>query len=190
MRFQTMVVTDQRQLPPVIVNNPVKTEGTDYIFESKEFREMKFHCYWLKEVFRQRDSRFLTLLDEARECNMGTEARMILQAASRKPLTDEARQRMVFLHPHRETARVGNAKRNDMLTGVATKFTAVDTIYDNEIKSEIKDRVELELERLEREIELKVGSVVMTNHTSGPFKNSTPGVVTGFTPENNPISNQ
>lgn len=120
--IQLVITGDFFQLPPVTRGN----EEAFFAFESQAWQQCIEHTVTLSQVFRQRDDRFVKLLNEMRQGQISTTATQILASLSR-PLPAHDGILPTELFPLRVDVDRANAARMAALPGSVHRFTARDS---------------------------------------------------------------
>lgn len=120
--IQLVVTGDFFQLPPVTRSG----EDMFFAFQSEAWRQCIQHHVMLSRVFRQRDDRFVTLLNEMRKGWISPSAAQILGSLSR-PLPEHNGLLPTELFPLRAEVDRANAVRMAALPGSVRRFVALDS---------------------------------------------------------------
>lgn len=180
--IQLVVTGDFFQLPPVTRAG----EEAFFAFESDAWRACVERTVTLSRVFRQRDDRFVALLDEMRRGELSPAAAQVLAGLSR-PLLPAHDDSLVptELFPLRAEVDRANAARLGALPGTAHRFTARDAgPAPLEKRRRLLDNMfavaELELKR--------DAQVMLVKNVSETLVNGSVGKVLGFCPEPSPAA--
>lgn len=177
---QLLLIGDIQQLPPVAKNDEwqMLSEYYDspYFFSSHALRETSFFTIELKKVYRQSDTRFLSLLNAIRENRCTTDDLKTLNSRYIPELKPSSDNGYIRLTTHNAQAQRINQRKLDELTTRSYKFKA--TIEGNFPDYSYPTDLELEL---------KKGAQVMfvKNDISGMhrYANGTIGHVTNISHE-------
>ncbi|CAL1710116.1 unnamed protein product [Somion occarium] len=170
--IQLLVTGDFFQLPPV---TQARQEPI-FAFESAAWAKCIDHIVILKEVFRQKDSHFVDLLNEMRKGTISQQARETFKSLSR-PLTFNDGLLPTELFPLRTEVEKSNASRLKSLTGTSHFFVA----RDSGSAPEDKKRRLLENMVAQGKLELKKDAQVMLiKNMDENLVNGSVGRVLGF----------
>lgn len=173
--IQLVVTGDFFQLPPVTRSG----EETFFAFQSEAWKACIEHTVTLSRVFRQRDDRFVTLLNEMRRGEISLSAARILASLSR-PLPDHAGLLPTELFPLRVEVDRANAARMAALPGSVHRFLARDSgPAPSDKRRRLLDNIfavaTLDLKR--------DAQVMLVKNVSETLVNGSVGKVLGFCPE-------
>lgn len=173
--IQLVVTGDFFQLPPVTRSG----EEAFFAFESEAWKECIQHTVTLTRVFRQRDDRFITLLNEMRKGEISSSATQILGSLSRQlPQNDGLLPTELF--PLRVEVDCANAARMGALSGSVHRFVARDS---GPVPPEKRRRL-LDNMFAVATLDLKRDAQVMlVKNVSDTFVNGSVGKVLGFCPQ-------
>lgn len=173
--IQLVVTGDFFQLPPVTRAG----EDVFFAFQSQAWKECIEHTVTLSRVFRQRDDRFVTLLNEMRRGEISSTATQILASLSR-PLPDQDGLLPTELFPLRVEVDRANTARMAALPGSVHRFLARDSgPAPPEKRRRLLDNMfavaTLDLKR--------DAQVMLVKNVSETLVNGSVGRVLGFCPE-------
>lgn len=173
--IQLIVTGDFFQLPPVTRAG----EDVFFAFQSQAWKECIEHTATLSRVFRQRDDRFVTLLNEMRKGEISSTATQILASLSR-PLPDHDGLLPTELFPLRVDVDRANATRMAALPGTVHRFLA----HDSGPAPPDKRRQLLNNMFAVATLDLKCDAQVMlVKNVTETLVNGSVGRVLGFCPE-------
>ncbi|RXW21685.1 hypothetical protein EST38_g4179 [Candolleomyces aberdarensis] len=118
--IQVIITGDFFQLPPVTRSGSVK-----FAFEAELWSESIKYMFNLTKVFRQRDQRFIDMLNEMRFGNLSQQSIQEFRKLSR-PIHYEDGMEATELFPLREDVERSNTSRMSRLSTEEKRFTAVD----------------------------------------------------------------
>ncbi|KAJ2918646.1 hypothetical protein MD484_g1770, partial [Candolleomyces efflorescens] len=118
--IQVIITGDFFQLPPVTKSGSVK-----FAFEAELWAESIKYRFNLTKVFRQRDQRFVDMLNEMRFGNLSPQSIAEFKKLSR-PIHYEDGMEATELFPLREDVERSNTSRMSRLSTEEKRFTAVD----------------------------------------------------------------
>jgi hypothetical protein len=163
---------DFLQLPPVPERGQPQTE-TKYAFQSQAWQMAVRHKVVLRQVHRQRDERFVNLLNDLRRGVYTDAARTLLTSRVNVPLS-----RPVRLYSRRVDVAQENGAELARLPGELIRYTARDTCKFEQYREQLDKFC-----NAPAQLELKVGAQVMLlknlSVTDG-LVNGSQGVVTSF----------
>ena len=187
--LQIVFVGDFYQLPPVFRAD----EGvTKFIFESPLWKQIVQETIELKQIVRQSDPVFQTILNEARIGELSEESIAILKGRQGLPWNKLAI-KPTLLFSRRAEVDIVNERNLKALTSERKVFK-VETVYgaDHTVDDVPKPEVQRALDNLDKnapyknELVLAVGAQVMLlknkNHDSLGLMNGSRGVITSFDP--------
>ncbi|MEZ5071286.1 MAG: AAA family ATPase [Bacteroidales bacterium] len=147
---QVLMIGDLHQLPPIVKEEEWQVLRNHYpsmhFFEALAFRKERMVCIELDRIFRQRDDRFIGVLNHLRD-NVATEEDIALLNSHYRETTDEE---AIIITTHNRTADGINRKKMDALPAGPTFFEAV-------IEGDFPEK----LYPLPERIELKPGARIM-----------------------------
>ena len=150
---QLLLIGDMQQLPPVVKGDEWellrKFYDTPYFFSSQALRKSDYVTITLQYVYRQRDEKFISILNKIRDKQVDEETLALLNERH-KPDFNPGDDNYIILTTHNAKAKAINDKKLGALKGKKERFTA--TVAGN--FPEYMYPTELELE-------LKVGAQVM-----------------------------
>lgn len=174
---QLIFFGDLFQLPPVVVGEEekhrFKTEyESPYFFSSKEIREVDLEVFELRQVYRQTERRFLSLLDAVRTNEMDEE--LLEDINTRHKPNEPQEEGTIILTARNATADEINKKKMDELPTISKTYYGTQTGDFN-----------LKLLPVEMSLVLKVGAQVIfvKNDADRRFVNGTIGKVVELLPE-------
>ncbi len=175
---QMLFIGDLRQLAPVVKDDEreiLKTRyDTPYFFSAKVMQQASFVTIELKQVYRQADQQFISLLSQIRTNTLGEASIELLNRCCRPDFEIPEDEEWIFLTTHNSTANAYNSDRLARLGGKIQNFTA--SISGNFPESSYP---------ADACITLRTGAQVMfiKNDTTGrhEYYNGKIGKVTGFT---------
>lgn len=172
--IQIVATGDFFQLPPV-------TPGSDsqFVFESGKWREVIQQTFNLTQVFRQKDSAFVTMLNEMRYGKMSPETVRAFARLERTPSLPE-NMTPTELFPLRRDVDRANQSRLDAIESEVRVYTSLD---GGSLQGEFRERV-LENFLAPRHVHLKKGAQVMLIKNLGEsLVNGSIGTVVDFLDE-------
>jgi ATP-dependent exoDNAse (exonuclease V) alpha subunit len=150
---QLLMIGDMQQLPPVVKGEEWellrKFYETPYFFSSRSLLKSSYITITLQHVYRQRDEKFIRLLNKIRDKQVDNETLAMLNERY-KPDFNPGDDNYIILTTHNAKAKTINDKKLGALKGKKERFTA--TIYGNFPEY---------MYPTEPELELKVGAQVM-----------------------------
>lgn len=170
--IQIVVCGDFFQLPPVlkeaderVLSQLYPELGRGFAFKSKYWDICNFCVVLLKDVVRQTDLRFSTILNEVRLGNKSCIS-YIEKGASK----EEIYEAITLCGTNKQANKINDTEYN--------KIDDREKIYYSEIKGEIQESDKM----VPDELKLKIGVRVMTlvNDYKGRYSNGSFGTVTGF----------
>lgn len=175
---QMLFIGDLRQLAPVARDDEweiLKTRyDTPYFFSAKVMQQATFVTIELKQVYRQADPQFISLLSQIRTNTLSDASIGLLNRCCHPDFEIPEDEEWIFLTTHNSTANAYNSNRLARLGGKTQEFTA--SISGNFPESSYPADVC---------ITLRTGAQVMfiKNDTTGrhEYYNGKIGKVTGFT---------
>jgi ATP-dependent DNA helicase PIF1 len=194
--IQVIFSGDFYQLPPV--GNSQEIETCQFCFESELWNLLfpKENIILLKNIFRQKDEKYLKILNEIRNGKMYRSSLNLLLENVNKKRPDDIQP--TKLYPRRNKVDLFNQIEMDKLTGESRIFTMqqildlpLSPLQQVEKSKYSVDQINRELQYIEnsllmnKNVELKVGSQVMcTINTETPdgyqLCNGSRGVITSF----------
>ncbi len=174
---QILLIGDLYQLPPVLDKELAKHYAelyeTRYFFSAKVFEEAKFHSFTLTKNFRQKDEKFMSLLNRIRNNNVSDDDLRLLNTRVDPELAEVWRD-SIRLVPTNAAADAVNHSRLSKLPGE-------EFLYQATIKGEYDRRSYPADENLI----LKVGAQVLMikNDPGGRWVNGSIGRVVELTPD-------
>ena len=173
--IQIVITGDFYQLPPV----PDKGKPVNFTFEAECWSEAITHTIELRQVFRQKDDRFSTMLNEMRNGKMSPGTIHTFQNLSRQPKVP-AGITPTHLYPRRFEVEQANKRKLEQLRGGNIVYEAVDT-YSS---PEIEQIVNLDNMIAVKELSLKRGAqVMMIKNMDETLVNGSLGQVLGLMSE-------
>lgn len=169
--IQIVVSGDFLQLPPV-AKNP-KFSSREFAFEAESWESSFNIQIELRKVFRQSDSRFISLLQGVRRGRIDSSDLEFLQKSCS---AQEPEPSVVRLYPRKDDVHFLNEQRLSELTGQSCYFVAEDSGYERwrkQLKSGISEDVILLVEGC------RVMLIKNMNTTQGLVNGAT-GTVVGF----------
>lgn len=169
--IQTLFFGDFLQLPPVANNNMI-----DFCFNSKTWKDLNLEIFNLEEIYRQKDSKLINLLQNLRIGNIGEDEIEILK--SRTNIADNNKAiRPTILTSHNNRAHSINQQQLNAIPQEIKTFKA--DYFGDKKKIELLKKNSIAAEVLT----LKVGAQVMmiknTYQKEGVINGSL-GIVKGF----------
>lgn len=201
--IQVIFSGDFYQLPPVGNNQEIET--CQFCFESQLWNVLfpKENCVMLIKIFRQKDEKYLKILNEIRNGKMYRSSLNLLLENVNKKITDNIQP--TKLYPRRNQVDSFNQTELNKLTDDPNKFE-LEYVYDlpmgtfqqEERKRYSMEQIQRELQYIEnsllmsKTIDLKVGCQVMcVINTETPegiqLCNGSRGVITSFQVDGNPM---
>lgn len=173
--IQLIVTGDFFQLPPVTRSG----EEAFFAFQSDAWKECIEHTVPLSRVFRQKDDRFVTLLNEMRRGEISSLAMQILTSLSR-PLPDQNGLLPTELFPLRVDVDRANAARMAALPGSVHRFLARDSgpAPSDKRRRLLDNMFAVATLNLKRDAQ-----VMLVKNVSETLVNGSVGKVLGFCPE-------
>ncbi|GAA5832670.1 hypothetical protein JCM11251_001406 [Rhodosporidiobolus azoricus] len=173
--IQLVVTGDFFQLPPV-------TKGTNptFAFEAKAWKDCIDHTVNLTQVFRQKDTEFIDMLNEMRFGRLSQESIKKFYALSRVPDYRRGGPEPTELFPMRSEVERANQTRLRGLQGEERIFKAEDGARDPD-PQRMKTNTYLQNFMAPEQLVLKVGAQVMLiKNLDTTLVNGTVGKVVGF----------
>ncbi|GAA5839577.1 hypothetical protein JCM9279_005984 [Rhodotorula babjevae] len=173
--IQLVVTGDFFQLPPV-------TKGTTptFAFEADAWKRCIDHTVNLTQVFRQKDTEFIDMLNEMRFGRLSTASIQKFKGLARQPkYTDSLEPTELF--PMRNEVDRANQNRLRALPGEETVFKAEDGLNDHRPQADKSKNTYLSNFMAPETLVLKVGAQVMLiKNLDTTLVNGTVGTVVGF----------
>ena len=188
--IQLILVGDFFQLPPISQNE------TKFVFESPSWTDLSLTICDLKEIVRQNDPIFQTVLSEARIGQLSKESFKILQNRQLDSWQD-LQIKPTLLFSRRAEVEMINERNLKALQGSSNIFE-VKTIFDTTVAKGLTEQsldVQRAVAKLDRDapykpsLDLKLGAQVMLIYNldqEAGLVNGSRGVITGFTTETVP----
>jgi len=179
--MQVILCGDFFQLPPITKSSFGESTENDFAYESDAWKFAKFTICYLSEQHRQKDSDYLSVLNQIRANKVTRETIELLR--SRENTEPEIDVPATKLFTHNIDVDTINHKHLDTLTAATKEFTMLSKGKDFLVEG--LKRSCLAPERLR----LKEGARVMfvKNNYEVGFVNGTLGVVTGFNTFGEPV---
>ncbi|MCX5786584.1 MAG: AAA family ATPase [Elusimicrobia bacterium] len=171
-------IGDLYQLPPVVKSQErelfSRIYGGHYFFDSKVFKQLRPEFVELQKIYRQKDERFIKLLNSVRNNSAGETELRALNARYQPDFVPPEGGLFVYLTPTNDSAAVINS---DRLAALPVKSQ----VYTGSIEGDFDGR----LLPTEEELELKSGAQIMllNNDTMGRWVNGTMGKVIELLPD-------
>lgn len=185
--IQLVLCGDFFQLPPVEEQRvdifaPVKR--AKFAFEASSWHRCVPTQVTLTQIFRQKDTRLIRLLDEMRVGMISDETCELFSSLSR-PLTFSDGIIPTELYPKRWSVELSNKRRLELLPGDLVTLAAKDRfLYDEQNRKITPERGRAILDKIApRSVQLKIGAQVMcTKNLGGPARlvNGSIGKVVDF----------
>ncbi|MEQ1500424.1 MAG: AAA family ATPase [Parcubacteria group bacterium] len=176
--MQVILCGDFFQLPPVTRGDVVESE---FAYKAESWLASKFTICYLSEQHRQKDSTYLSILNQIRENKVSTKTIELLKTRFNKE--PEFGKEFTRLYTHNIDVDIINKKHLDLLEGPYRKYEMLS-------KGSTSLATTLKKSCLSPEVlELKVGARVMftKNHLEGGYVNGTLGVIKDFNSFGDPI---
>lgn len=153
---QMIIIGDIFQLPPIAKKEEIdylnNTYGGIFFFNSNSFKDGDFHCVELQEVFRQRDQKFINLLNDVRYGNITPEIITVLNSRYKKEIKND----IIQIVPKKNTADAINKFKLSKIENQEFVYYAK---YDKDNKSINENDYPFAFE-----LHLKVGATVLMIH--------------------------
>ncbi|MEA3493558.1 MAG: AAA family ATPase [Candidatus Margulisiibacteriota bacterium] len=168
---QMIFIGDLYQLPPVVTGQEKGIfkghYDSEYFFDARSFSELDMEYIELEKVYRQKDEKFIALLNAVRNNSAGDKEIALLNKRL-DPDYEPKDEYRICLTPTNRMAKEINERRLARLKGKAVVF-----------QGEIRGDFELKRLPTERELALKKGAQVMmlNNDSMRQWVNGTLGVV-------------
>ncbi|PMQ00870.1 MAG: AAA family ATPase [Dictyoglomus sp. NZ13-RE01] len=124
--IQMIFIGDLYQLPPVVTSKEkelfTKRYKSQYFFDSDVFKDLPVEFIELEKVYRQRDEKFINLLNEIRNNTIIEESLKLLNSRVRENFEDS--DYTVYLTPLNETANKINMEKLNSLKGKLYEWNA------------------------------------------------------------------
>ncbi len=125
--IQMIFIGDLYQLPPVVTSKEKRIfkeyYKSEYFFDSNVFKEISMEFIELEKIYRQRDKRFINLLNEIRRNTVSEESLELLNSRVVKgPISHE--DYMVYLTPYNDVALEINMEKLKNLKGKKYEWIA------------------------------------------------------------------
>jgi len=174
---QLLLIGDLQQLPPVVKNEEWSLlrqhYDTAFFFSSKAFQKSQHTSIELKHVYRQKDERFIKILNEIRNNQLSQASYQELEKRYLPDFNPGDKDGYITLTTHNARAQKINEEKLKQLKGKSQKFTANITGQFPEYSFPTEEH-----------LQLKEGAQVMfVKNDSSPeklFFNGKIGTVTGF----------
>lgn len=124
---QLLLVGDVFQLEPVIKEDERKLlqpfYSTAFFFNANIFKEIKLICIELKKIYRQKDIKFINILDNIRVGNINNDDLITLNKRYKNSITEYNSEKLIItLSTRRDTVDYINENRLKQLEGLPTIF--------------------------------------------------------------------
>ena len=176
---QMVLFGDLYQLPPVVRSN----EGgifrtvykTPYFFGAKAFERFEYKVLELKEIYRQKDEKFIQILNAVRHNTVSIDDLKALNARYHRNVTVDSDEFFVSLTTTNDLADKVNAGKLAQLDGDVYR-------YNGTVSGEFEKKNNLPTQQM---LELKIGAQVMmlTNDPEKRWVNGTIGKVVEIFPD-------
>ncbi len=196
--LQIVFVGDFYQLPPVVKSDETGKREIPFVFDSPVWKQIVSRMITLKQIIRQNDPEFQTILNEARVGELSEKSLDVLRTRQGLSWQNELI-RPTLLFTRRAEVDVVNEKNLKALTSERKLFTA-ETVFAplETLRGLTKDHPDVKraLEKLDKdapymvELILAVGAQVMLLTNLDPFEglvNGSRGVVVGFDSMGTPL---
>jgi hypothetical protein len=162
--IQVVATGDFYQLPPVPDYNGKQNKTSCFAFKATSWRSVFKQVYKLKNVYRQQDARFVTMLNSFRLGIVTPESMQLMRSLDRKVHYDDGIE-PTSLYSRRYEVDNQNAMRLRVLQGESKVFEARDTIgpagfKKNMTREQCCDKLDKNT-RIAARLELKIGAQVM-----------------------------
>ena len=136
--LQVVVCGDFAQLPPVITKNDAailrdyygEDVGNAYAFQAPEWRQLTFKTIVLKEIIRQKDEKFLKVLNRIREGDLQAAYSMVEECAQH----DYDPDRMSLCSTNAAVSRINESKLAEIQAPMRTYYAEVaGDVHEDEI---------------------------------------------------------
>ena len=171
-------IGDLYQLPPVVKSHErelfSRVYGGHYFFDSKVFKRLRPEFVELEKVYRQKDERFIKLLNSVRNNSAGETELRALNARYQPDFVPPEGGFFVYLTPTNDKAASVNGEKLAALPAKAR-------VYPGSLEGDFDGR----LLPTQEELELKAGAQVMllNNDSMGRWVNGTMGMVLKLLPD-------
>jgi len=177
--IQMIFIGDLYQLPPVVKSDQIKIfkdkYNSEYFFDSNSFKSIDFEFIELEKIYRQKDDRFIEILNRIRNNTVTDSDIKELNKRVVKEINEDEKY-MIYLTPLNKTAKEINEKKLISLNKKIYSF-----------KSIIKGDFRIEDLPADDVLKLAKGAQVMflNNDVEGRWVNGTLGTVIDFSIDNN-----
>lgn len=192
--IQLVFCGDFFQLPPVNKGGggftSSSTNPNTFCFQSSRWRSAIPRCYMMTQVFRQRDPRFVQVLNEMRMNRLSRESVEIIRSLERPLVFDDGIE-PTELYALRSQVDNSNGGKLARLSGELVVFEAEDHVH-NARSQQHQQSLQSKLDSFmaPKKLQLKVGAQVMllaNLETAGGLCNGSMGIVRDFSEENNTV---
>ncbi|GAA5987380.1 hypothetical protein JCM10908_001932 [Rhodotorula pacifica] len=152
--IQLVVTGDFFQLPPV-----TKVGTPSFAFEAAAWKESIHHTVNLTQVFRQKDTRFIDMLNEMRFGKLSEASIKVFYALSREPKLGDMEPTELF--PMRNEVDRANQNRLRALPGIEVKYKADDEVNGSRDPADLQKSTYLQNFMAAETLVIKVGAQVM-----------------------------
>ena len=160
--IQIVLTGDFFQLPPVVTDDEDKQKNASkYIFKSPIWTETIQTMVGLKKIYRQKDERFMSLLNRMRYGAMTIDDVDLLKSRVVKNWHSIDRQSATFLYTKKKDAATHNSSELQKLTTKSMTFTATDWCVANDYEASAALKKLQQYCPAEDTIELKEGALVV-----------------------------
>ncbi len=145
---QLLMIGDIQQLPPVIKNEEFQLlkpyYSSMYFFNSKALSEANMISIELKHIYRQKDNKFIKILNEIRDNSLTESSYQQLHERYIHDFKPDDKDGYITLTTHNHTARTINKTRLSQIEGKLYKFQAVingtfsEFAFPNDFELELK----------------------------------------------------
>ncbi len=176
--MQIILCGDFFQLPPVTRGDVVESE---FAYKAESFLASKFTICYLSEQHRQKDSTYLSILNQIRENKVSSKTIELLKSRLNKD--PDSGLESTRLYTHNIDVDTVNKRHLDLISGTPRKYYMTSKGSSGLTETLKKSCLS------PQELELKIGAKVMftKNHTEGGYVNGTLGIVKEFNSFGDPI---
>jgi hypothetical protein len=167
---QVVVSGDFFQLPPIFKGETKKV----FSWQSDVWRDLNFNTCYLQDIFRQKEDKIISLLNDIREGNITSSSQDIIAQAKSNKLNLHHKATKLYTH-NVDVDRI-NLLELDKLPSPLRIFTSSSKGKEIDVQKMFKNSLVI------KELSLKVDAVVIfiKNNFDKNYVNGTTGVVKGF----------
>jgi hypothetical protein len=173
--LQVLMIGDIRQLAPVVNESDwallKEHYPTPYFFSSKVLRNTQYVTIELQHIFRQRDERFIRILNQVRENSLDASGIELLNSRYKPGFDPDNEEGYITLTTHNQQARLYNERKLNAIDAPSVVFCAEvsgvfpEYSYPTDVKLELKPGAQVmfarnDVSREKRFYNGKIGTLV------------------------------